>query len=44
MDDDSEVGKLVRANHAKWREFMLGEGLENSYVDGFVDKLHELLE
>ncbi|KAG5235021.1 anthocyanidin O-glucoside 2''-O-glucosyltransferase [Salix suchowensis] len=33
MDDDSEVGKLVRANHARWREFMLGEGLENSYVD-----------
>ncbi|KAJ6728526.1 ANTHOCYANIDIN 3-O-GLUCOSIDE 2''-O-GLUCOSYLTRANSFERASE-RELATED [Salix koriyanagi] len=44
MDDDSEVGRLVRANHARWREFMLGEGLENSYVDGFVDKLHELLE
>ncbi|KAJ6416661.1 hypothetical protein OIU84_002515 [Salix udensis] len=44
MDDDSEVGKLVRANHARWREFMLGEGVENSYVDGFVDKLHELSE
>lgn len=44
MDDDSEVGKLVRANHAKWREFLLGKELENSYVDGFVHKLHELLE
>ncbi|KAK6154749.1 hypothetical protein DH2020_008997 [Rehmannia glutinosa] len=44
MDDDSEIGKEIRANHAKWRDFMLREGLENSYIDGFVHKLQSLLE
>lgn len=42
MDDDSEVGKEVMENHAKWREFLKSEGLENSYIDGFVQKLHGL--
>ncbi|XP_030940903.1 anthocyanidin 3-O-glucoside 2''-O-glucosyltransferase-like [Quercus lobata] len=44
MDDDSEVGKEVRANHAKWREFLSSKGLENSYIDNFVQKLHYLLK
>ncbi|PRQ29044.1 putative anthocyanidin 3-O-glucoside 2''-O-glucosyltransferase [Rosa chinensis] len=43
MDADSEVGKEVRTNHAKWREFFSNKGLESSYIDGFVQKLHELL-
>ncbi|EEF39808.1 cyanidin 3-O-galactoside 2''-O-xylosyltransferase FGGT1 [Ricinus communis] len=43
MDDDSEVGKEVRTNHMKWREFLLSKGLENSYIDAFVNKLHALL-
>lgn len=43
MDDDSEIGEEVRANHAKWREFLLSPGLESSYIDGFVEKLHALL-
>ncbi|XP_062160410.1 cyanidin 3-O-galactoside 2''-O-xylosyltransferase FGGT1-like [Alnus glutinosa] len=43
MDDNSIVGKEVRANHAKWREFLLSKGLENSYIDSFVQKLHSLL-
>ncbi|XP_038689061.1 cyanidin 3-O-galactoside 2''-O-xylosyltransferase FGGT1-like [Tripterygium wilfordii] len=43
MDDDSELGKEARANHAKWREFLLGGGLENSYIDGLVKNLHALL-
>lgn len=42
-DEDSEIGKEVRTNHAKWREFFSSKGLENSYIDGFVHKLHELL-
>ncbi|KAF5474471.1 hypothetical protein F2P56_006370 [Juglans regia] len=44
MDDDSTVGKEVRANHAKWREFLLSEGLEKSYTDDFVQKLYSLLK
>ncbi|CAK9181877.1 unnamed protein product [Ilex paraguariensis] len=44
MEVDSEVGKEVKANHAKWREFLLSEGLESSYIDGFVQKLGGLLE
>ena len=44
MDEDSNVGKEVRANHAKWREFLLSNGLENSYIDSYVQKLHSLLK
>ncbi|KAL3624863.1 hypothetical protein CASFOL_031531 [Castilleja foliolosa] len=44
MDDDSEIGNEIRENHAKWRDFMLRKGLEDSYVDGFVHKLQLLLE
>lgn len=44
MDGDSEIGKEIRANHAKWRGFMLRQGLENSYIDDFVHKLQCLLE
>ncbi|KAI3466710.1 hypothetical protein Pfo_023373 [Paulownia fortunei] len=44
MEDDSEIGKDVRANHAKWRDFLLRKGLENSYIDDFVHKLQCLLE
>ncbi|KAH9797167.1 UDP-glycosyltransferase 79B6 [Citrus sinensis] len=44
MDDDSEVGKDARQNHAKLREFLISPGLENSYVDGFVQELHSLAD
>lgn len=39
MEDDSGLGKEVRANHTKWREFLLSPGLENYYIDNFVNKL-----
>ncbi|KAJ8762666.1 hypothetical protein K2173_010687 [Erythroxylum novogranatense] len=39
MDVDSQIGKEVRANHAKYRELLLREGLEDSYIDKFVQKL-----
>ncbi|KAF2303960.1 hypothetical protein GH714_025233 [Hevea brasiliensis] len=42
-DDDSEVQKEVRTNHTKWREFLSSERLEDSYIDGFIQKLHALL-
>lgn len=42
LEDDSEIGREVRANHAKWRAFLLSEGLEKSYIDGFIHNLHRL--
>ncbi|KAF7803376.1 anthocyanidin 3-O-glucoside 2''-O-glucosyltransferase-like [Senna tora] len=44
MEEESEVGQEIRRNHSKWREFLFSEGLENSYVDAFVQKLHDMLE
>ncbi|XWS12580.1 hypothetical protein CRYUN_Cryun37aG0102100 [Craigia yunnanensis] len=43
IDDDSEVGKEARTNHAKWKEFLLGAGLENDYMDGFVEQLNAMV-
>jgi len=44
MDSEGELGHMVRTNHAKWREFLLSQGLENSYVDDLVQKLDSLLK
>ncbi|PIN10427.1 UDP-glucuronosyl and UDP-glucosyl transferase [Handroanthus impetiginosus] len=44
MADGSEAGKEVRRNHDKYREFLMREGLEDSYFDNFVTKLRTLLE
>ncbi|XVE88134.1 hypothetical protein DITRI_Ditri19aG0043500 [Diplodiscus trichospermus] len=43
MDDDSEVGEEVRTNHTEWKNFLLEPGLENSYMDGLVEKLHAMV-
>ncbi|KAL5716318.1 anthocyanidin 3-O-glucoside 2'''-O-xylosyltransferase [Ranunculus cassubicifolius] len=43
MDEESEIGSEVRANHSKWRDFLLAEGLESSYIDGFISDLHGML-
>ncbi|GMI72301.1 UDP-glycosyltransferase 79B6 [Hibiscus trionum] len=43
MDDESELGKETRANHAKWKGFLLAPGLENSYINDFVMKLNALV-
>lgn len=43
MDFDSKVGKEVRENHAKFRQVLLNKGLENSYIEGLVEKLQDLL-
>ncbi|XP_059645852.1 cyanidin 3-O-galactoside 2''-O-xylosyltransferase FGGT1-like [Cornus florida] len=40
MEVDGEVGKEVMVNHAKWKEFLLSKGLESSYMDSFIQKLH----
>ncbi|TXG47492.1 hypothetical protein EZV62_026786 [Acer yangbiense] len=44
MDENSEVGKLVKESHAVQREFLLSKGLESCYIDGFVQNLHDLLK
>ncbi|KAK7826625.1 udp-glycosyltransferase 79b30 [Quercus suber] len=42
MEVDSEVGREVRANHAKLRELLSSEDLESSYIDGFCQNLKDL--
>ncbi|XP_074340985.1 cyanidin 3-O-galactoside 2''-O-xylosyltransferase FGGT1-like [Apium graveolens] len=44
MDIDSKVGKEVKQNHGKFRELLLQKGFENSYIDGFFQKMQELLQ
>ena len=39
MDDDSEVGRVVRENHARFRSLLLSNNLESSYLDSFCEKL-----
>ncbi|XP_073271059.1 cyanidin 3-O-galactoside 2''-O-xylosyltransferase FGGT1-like [Primulina huaijiensis] len=44
MEEESEIGKEIRANHAKWRDFLLTKGLEDSYMDEFVQQLRSLVK
>lgn len=41
-EEDSEIGKEIRDNHSKWREFLLNPDLESQYTDDFLHKLKEL--
>ncbi|TXG47499.1 hypothetical protein EZV62_026793 [Acer yangbiense] len=43
MDKNSEVAKQVRENHGIQRELLMKQGIESSYIDGFVQNLHDLL-
>ncbi|CAK8535261.1 unnamed protein product [Lathyrus sativus] len=43
MDDENEIGREVRTNHAKLRSLLLSHDLESSYVDSFCEKLQELV-
>ncbi|KAL5562901.1 hypothetical protein UlMin_032648 [Ulmus minor] len=43
MDKDSEVGIMVKKNHAKLRETLEKPGLMSGYIDQFVHNLQELL-
>jgi hypothetical protein len=43
MEVYSEVGRLVRANHAKLRDVSLTEDLQSSYIDSFSQKLRDLV-
>ncbi|KAK9705890.1 hypothetical protein RND81_07G090100 [Saponaria officinalis] len=39
MEPLSEVGRLVRANHTYWRDFLTSDGLEDSYISRLVEDL-----
>ena len=43
MEDETEVGREVRENHAKLRNFLLSDSLESTCVDGFCQQLQDLL-
>ncbi|XP_058739756.1 cyanidin 3-O-galactoside 2''-O-xylosyltransferase FGGT1-like [Vicia villosa] len=43
MDDENEIGVEVRTNHAKMRKLLLSYDFESSCVDGFCEKLQELV-
>jgi len=43
MEVESEVGRLVRANHTKLRALLLNEDLQSSYIDSFCEKLKDLV-
>ncbi|XP_052178786.1 UDP-glycosyltransferase 79B6-like [Diospyros lotus] len=42
MEEDGEVGSLVRRKHARWRETLAIHGFMDGYVDRFLEELHEL--
>ncbi|GAU51127.1 hypothetical protein TSUD_92690 [Trifolium subterraneum] len=44
MDDENEISKNVKANHAKIREMLLDKDLESSYIDNFCKKLQEIIK
>lgn len=43
IQEDNQVGKEIRVNHAKLRDFLLDKDLESSYIHSFSKKLQELL-
>ncbi|XP_010675464.2 UDP-glycosyltransferase 79B6 [Beta vulgaris subsp. vulgaris] len=43
MGEDSEVGCLVRNNHAKWRQIIVSQGFMRGYIDNFVKDLELLM-
>ncbi|XP_073297365.1 UDP-glycosyltransferase 79B3-like [Primulina huaijiensis] len=42
MYQDSELGKITKNNHAKWRETLGRPGFMNDYIDDFIQKLYQL--
>ncbi|KAF6155927.1 hypothetical protein GIB67_039258 [Kingdonia uniflora] len=44
MDGENQVGNELKENHAKWKQVLLSEGLEDAYIDSFIEKLQDLLE
>lgn len=44
MEREHEVGKDVKDNHARWRELVQRDGFEESYINGFIRKLQDMLD
>ncbi|ESW21716.1 hypothetical protein PHAVU_005G093600 [Phaseolus vulgaris] len=44
MDEENEVGREVRENHAKLRNFLVSHDLESICVDNFCQKLQNLFK
>ena len=44
MDKDSEVAGLVKYNHAKLKEVLTTEGLQERYLHNFIQSLQGLLD
>ena len=42
MDEEGEVGCLVKKNHAKWKETLMSQGFMSNYIDNFVRQLLDL--
>ena len=42
LDEESEVGCLVKKNHAKWKETLMSQGFMSNYIDNFVRQLLDL--
>lgn len=43
MDEDSQIGCLVKENHTKWRQVLTRPGFMKDYVESFIEDLHGLL-
>lgn len=43
MEKDNEVGKEVRSNRSKIREFLLNKEMESSYINSFCEKIENLV-
>ena len=42
MDEESEIGGLVKKNHAKWKETLVSPGFMSNYIDKFIGQLQDL--
>nr|ANJ03602.1 UDP-Glycosyltransferase [Castanea sativa] len=44
MDEDSEISGLVKYNHAKLKEELTSEGMQERYLDTFIQNLQGLMD
>ncbi|CAN1157587.1 UDP-glycosyltransferase 79B10 [Linum perenne] len=44
MDEESELGRLLKRNHDMYRSLIMGENVQDSYTDDFICKLHDLMD
>lgn len=43
MDEKSELGKRVKANYLRWKDFFTKEGVDESYIKELIGKLRIIL-